>query len=220
MRRRLPTTPVDFGPARAPPRDLDPPFRATPARRGISSKTTTVAFVTREVALGPWGAGKSTFARALSSQTGIPYTDPEARLGSADRKPMSAGQWVRVSSDSASRPLVILDGELEKLAPALRRWAQLLAAPAGIDPVAMQQWRCSSGSRPPLRIVARRVGAGRAVAANRDRAARRPLIHQAEGRESSQLAVASAQPRSRPLSRPERPFRVNRGWPTAPIVGC
>lgn len=71
-----------------------------------------MAFVTRVVVLGPGGAGKTTFARALSAQTGITCTDLDALFWSSDLKPMAKNQWVRVQQQLCSGPDWILDGDL------------------------------------------------------------------------------------------------------------
>jgi hypothetical protein len=87
------------------------PFKDTAARRGAASEA-KVAFVTRVVVLGPGGAGKSTFARALSAQTGIPCTDLDALFWSSALEPMTADQWVEVQQRLCSPPDWILDGDL------------------------------------------------------------------------------------------------------------
>ncbi len=66
----------------------------------------------RVVVLGPGGSGKSTFARALSAQTGIPYTDLDSVFWSSDVEPMTADQWVRVQQRLCCAPSWILDGDL------------------------------------------------------------------------------------------------------------
>lgn len=68
--------------------------------------------MTRVVVLGPGGAGKSTFARALSAQTGVPSTDLDALFWSSDLEPLPADQWVRVQQHLCSAPEWILDGDL------------------------------------------------------------------------------------------------------------
>jgi hypothetical protein len=71
-----------------------------------------VGRVRRVVVLGPGGSGKSTFARALSAHTGIPWTDLDSIYWSADLEPMSPQQWVRVQQRLCSAPRWILAGDL------------------------------------------------------------------------------------------------------------
>jgi uridine kinase len=71
-----------------------------------------VVLVRRVVVLGPGGSGKSTFARALSAQTGIPCTDLDSIYWSSDLEPMPAEQWVRVQQRLCAAPSWILDGDL------------------------------------------------------------------------------------------------------------
>src|SRR3954452_1446715 len=91
---------------------LPSPFRASPCSEGAATDNAIVELVRRVVVLGPGGSGKSTFARALSAQTGIPCTDLDSLYWSADLEPLSAEEWVRVQQRLCSAPSWILDGDL------------------------------------------------------------------------------------------------------------
>ena len=71
-----------------------------------------MAFVTRVVVLGPGGAGKSTFARALSAKTGVPSTELDALFWSPDLTPLTADRWRQLQQRLCSAPAWILDGDL------------------------------------------------------------------------------------------------------------
>jgi adenylate kinase family enzyme len=66
----------------------------------------------RVVVLGPGGCGKSTFARALGQQTGLPVTELDKVFWSGTLEPTPRELWALRQKELCAAPQWILDGDL------------------------------------------------------------------------------------------------------------
>lgn len=66
----------------------------------------------RVLVLGPGGAGKSVFARALAEQAGLPVVELDQLFWKTDLVPTPPDEWAAVQRELTTRPSSILDGDL------------------------------------------------------------------------------------------------------------
>ena len=66
----------------------------------------------RVVVLGPGGAGKSTFARAVAAGAGVPYVELDREFWSAGLEPLPPAAWAARQEALAAPGAWVLDGDL------------------------------------------------------------------------------------------------------------